>query len=165
MGIGENINATNKFARSLLKFDVSSIPPNAIITSATLSLWTSNDFAINPGTIEIYRLKVPFNESQATWNRSATGVNWQIAGASGINDREATAMGSVQVIENETLNIEKQIILDPTRVQEWINGVFTNNGMILVMSPELDNRFDFKTSDTSTTTQRPKLVITYILQP
>ena len=39
--IGEGNGSTNDLNRSLIKFDLSSIPANATITSATLSLWTS----------------------------------------------------------------------------------------------------------------------------
>ena len=38
MGVGENNDATGRYARSLLKFDLSSIPSDATVTSATLSL-------------------------------------------------------------------------------------------------------------------------------
>lgn len=161
MGIGENNDVANKYARSLLKFDLSSIPADATITSVTLSLWTSQDISSNNGTVNVYRLKTPFNETQATWNRSATGINWQSVGASGVNDRESTPIGSVLILANETLNTEKQIPLDPAKVQEWLNGSFANNGFILTTTSELNDRFNYKTSDTSTSAQRPKLVIQY----
>ena len=161
MGIGENNNQTNYYARSLIKFDLSSIPADATITSATLSLWTTQDLSDNDRNIQVYRLKTPFNEGQANWNRSAAGVNWQSPGASGANDRESTSIGSALILANEPLNTEKQISFDPAKVQEWVNGTFTNNGFLLATNPELNDRFNYKTSDTSTSSQRPKLVIQY----
>lgn len=163
MGVGENNDSTNKYSRSLIKFDLSSLPANAVISSATLSMWTSADVSSNDRTIQVYRLKVPFNETQATWNRSATGVNWQTAGAAGTNDREAVSIGSTFILNNEPINTEKQIVLDPSKVQEMLNGNFTNNGFVIVADTELNDRFNYKTSDTSTATQRPKLVIQYVL--
>jgi len=71
MGIGEENTASNKFARSLIKFDLSAIPADASITTATLSLWTSRDLSSNTRTIRVYRLKTSFQESQATWNGSS----------------------------------------------------------------------------------------------
>lgn len=161
MGVGENNNSNNKFARSLIKFDLSSIPANATITSATLSLWTSNDYSSNDSTVRVYRLKVPFNETQATWNVASIGVNWQSPGASGTNDRENVDIGSMQILADEPLGTEEQIQLSPAKIQEMIDGSFTNNGFILVTDTELNDRFDYKTSDTSTVSQRPKLVIHY----
>ncbi len=63
MGIGEDNGATNK-TRSLIKFDLSLIPSNATITSATLSIWTSADHSTNDRTIRVYRLKNSWNESE-----------------------------------------------------------------------------------------------------
>jgi RHS repeat-associated protein len=161
LGIGEKNNATDSVARSLIKFDLSSLPADATVVSATLSLWTSQDLSDNDTTVNVYRLKKSFNESQANWNRSASGANWQTAGASGVNDRESTSIGSVAILNNESLNTEKQISLDPSKVQEMINGTLANNGFLLAASGELNDRFMFKSSDTSTASQRPKLVIQY----
>jgi hypothetical protein len=163
MGIGEDNNSNSKIARSLIKFDLSSIPTNATITSATLSLWTSADLSSNNRTIRIYRLQVPFNETQVNWNRSATGTLWQIAGASGTNDRESTDIGSITILNNEALNLEEQIVLNPAKIQEMVNGTFVNRGFILVADTEQNDRFNYKTSDSTTSTQRPKLVIQYLL--
>jgi len=161
MWVGEGNNATDKVARSLIKFDLSSIPSNATITSATLSLWTDADFSDNTRMINVYRLKVPFNETQATWNEASTGVSWQSPGASGANDRESTAIGAVQILANEPIDIEKQISLSPAQIQEMVNGTFTNNGFIIIADTETDDRFNYRTSDASAGTKRPKLVIEY----
>jgi RHS repeat-associated protein len=159
--IGEGNGSTNDLNRSLIKFDLSSIPANATITSATLSLWTSNDLSDNDRTIRVYRLKVPFVEGEATWNESASGVSWQSAGASGANDRESTDIGSVLVVANEASGTEKQISLNTTKIQEMVSGTFTNNGFIIIADTELNDRFNYKSSDSSTSSQRPKLVIQY----
>ncbi len=163
MGVGEDNSVINSVGRSLLKFDLSSLPANATITSATLSLWTDLDLSSNTRTIRVYRLKVPFNETQATWNVRMTGANWETAGAAGVNDRESVDIGSVQILSNEPLNTEKQIALTPARLQEMINGSFTNNGFIIVADTELNDGFTYKTSEHATSSQRPKLVIQYTL--
>jgi hypothetical protein len=139
----------------------SRIPSNATITSATLSLWTSNDLSDNDRTIRVYRLKVPFNETEVTWNESASGVSWQSAGASGANDRESTDIGSVLVLQNEANGTEKQISLDTAKIQELVSGAFTNHGFIIIADTELNDRFNYKSSDASTASNRPKLVIEY----
>jgi len=163
MGVGEANNSLNTVARSLIKFDLSSIPSNAVITSVTLSLWTNADYSSNGRTIRVFRLKVPFNETQATWNIRASGSNWQTAGASGANDRESVSIGSVQILANEPLNTEKQIALDAVKIQELINGTFANNGFIIIADTEINDGFTYKTSDHATASQRPKLVVQYAL--
>lgn len=163
LGIGENNDTVNKHTRSLIKFDLSSLPANATVTSATLSLWTLLDVSSNDSTVSVYRLKVPFSESQATWNISATGVNWQSPGASGANDRESASIGSSLILANEPLNTEKQISLAPAQIQEFISGAFTNNGFVIKTDAELDDRFNYSSSDATILSQRPKLVIQYTL--
>lgn len=163
LGIGEDNNAKNRTARSLIRFDLSSIPSNAVMHSAVLSLWTSSDLSSNNRTIRAYRLKVPFVESEATWNSSAVGVSWQSAGASGPEDRETAAIGSVSILNNEPLNVEIQIILSPAGIQELVNGSFANNGMIIMADVEENDRFNYKTSDSPAASQRPKLVIQYTI--
>jgi RHS repeat-associated protein len=59
------------------------------------------------------------------------------------------------------LRFEKQISLDTAKIQEMVSGAFTNNGFILIADTELNDRFNYKSSDASTASQRPKLVIEY----
>ena len=164
MGIGEDNNTNGRVARSLIKFDLSSIPANATITSATLSLWTNADLSNNDRTIRVHRLKVPFHETQVTWTRSATGINWQTTGASGANDRENIDIGSITILNNDGLNIEKQIVLTSDKIQEFVNGTFVNRGFIIVADTEQNDRFNYKSSDSNDSGQRPKLVIQYTLE-
>jgi RHS repeat-associated protein len=162
MGIGEDNSGNNKVARSLIKFDLSQIPSSATVLSATLSLWTSEDLSSNNRTIRVYRLKVPFDENQASWNKAAQGVNWETAGASGTNDRESVEIGSTQIDSNELLNTEKQIPLTPSKIQEFVSGSFTNNGFIIVADTENNDRFNYHTSESSNLYFRqPKLVVQY----
>jgi RHS repeat-associated protein len=161
LAAGESNNAMNRVTRALIKFDLSSIPSNAIITSATLSLWTTGDLSDNTRTIRVYRLKRAFNESEATWERASAGVTWEGVGASGANDRESVDIGSVQILASEPLNTEKQISLTPAQIEEMTSGAFTNHGFIIVADTELNDRFNYKSSDAANGMQRPKLVIQY----
>lgn len=89
------------------------------------------------------------------------GRELAVARRGGRNDRESAAIGAMQVLNDEPLNTEKQMTLDPASVQEWVSGVFPNHGLLLKTEAELDDRFDFKTSDNANASQRPKLVIQY----
>ncbi|MCC6260921.1 MAG: hypothetical protein IT311_08665, partial [Anaerolineales bacterium] len=108
-------------------------------------------------------MKTPFSENEATWNVSASGVNWQTPGANGENDRELTPIGSTAVLDDEATGTEKIIPLDASKMQELANGTFANNGFFLKTDAELNDAFFYKSSDSSAVTQRPKLVIEYTL--
>ena len=70
------------------------VPDNAIVTSATLSLYKYGGPA---ATIKASRAKRAWTEMEVTWNVAAAGAPWQTAGALGGNDVEATADGQGSV--------------------------------------------------------------------
>ncbi|MBL7943283.1 MAG: DNRLRE domain-containing protein, partial [Flavobacteriales bacterium] len=127
ISIGERNDSTNSNARTLIKFDLSSLPTNAVIQSASLSIWTVEDKSDTDTTVNVYRLKRPFNETTSNWNKADASTNWEVAGAAGGNDRESNSIGSIAIAANEPLNTEKVIALDPAKIQEYVNGVFVNN--------------------------------------
>ena len=96
----------------LIKFDLSSIPSGAIITSAKLKLYNQH-VGNYPSTINAHRITSTWSESSATW--SNLGSNY-IAGASA----SSTFNYSTQVING---------LWDVTSdVQSMQNGSFINNG-------------------------------------
>ena len=161
--IGENNALTNYVFRGLIKFDLSSIPANSSITSAILSLWTETDYSSNARTLSAYRVLRAWSESQATWNVYTTGNNWGTAGcANTTTDRESASIGSAAVGASVANDTEIQITLDPLKVQEWVSGAFTNNGLLLRVDVESDDEYRYDSSSSTTANQRPKLVIEYI---
>ena len=142
--IGESSEAQDEVARGLIRFDLSSIPANAVVTSAWLSLWPAVDSAENDRTIRVYRLKTGFEEAGATWQEAAAGVPWEAEGASGIDDRENAAIGSAPILGSEPVGVEKQIMLSTSKLEEWIDGTFANHGLLVVVETELDDRFSYE---------------------
>jgi len=70
------------------------VPDNAVITSATLSLYK---FWGPAALIKSSRVKRAWNEMEVTWNVAAAGAPWQTAGALGTNDVEVTPDGQGSV--------------------------------------------------------------------
>lgn len=164
LGVGEHPGIV-AIARTWLKFSQLSdgtIPKGSIINSATLSLYVALDESNNVRTLRVYRCKRVVVEAQATWNIYSTGNNWQTAGASGANDREAADIGSVSITHNPPIGTEYQITLAAAKIQEMIeDGVFTNNGFILQVDTENADLIYYDSSDGVTAGERPKLVIVY----
>lgn len=175
-----NCGVTNRLAvgqfssekyRTLIKFDLSSIPAGATVSSAILSLYLLSDFANTTGAWAVYRMKRAWVEGTgnigatgdgATWATYDGSNNWQTAGAEGINDREATDIGTLAFTAAETLNVLKNISLSTSAIQGMITGGgFTNNGF-QVQGTETDNtEYDFASSDHATAANRPKLEVVY----
>lgn len=161
--IGEDNNATAK-ARSLIKFDVSSIAANVTVTSAQLvmTIGSSPDLADADAQIDIYPALRAWVEAEATWNIWSTGNNWTTAGAgSGGDDYNVTAMGSFTATNEAATGTQYTVTLTSSVVQGWIDGSLTNNGMVFRTANELNDRYTFGSSDNSTASRRPKLVVDF----
>jgi hypothetical protein len=165
MGVGE-VNAATEITRSLIKWDLSSIPPSATITSATLSIYIQGNLGANANDRSVYAYRVlrAWTEAGATWNKYDGTNDWGTAGCSNTtSDREATDIGSAAVAKSLPNGTEIQISLTPSKVQEWISGALTNNGILLKDDVEVDEEYNYHTHEGATANLRPKLVINYIV--
>ncbi len=148
--------------RSVIQFDLSSIPANATINSAILSLFVQGDYSANARTIRAFRINRAWVEAEVTWNKATSSVSWTTAGCSNVSDdREGTDIGSASVGANPSVGDEIQITLDAAKVQEWVSGAFANNGLLLKVDTENSDEIDYNSSDHATANIRPKLVVTY----
>lgn len=159
--VGEMNSGVGDIRSSLLKFDLSSIPANAVINSAVLSLWLALDESDNARTARVYRQKRAWVESQVTWNVYSTGNSWQTAGGVGSDDIDLVSIGSHAFSASEA-NGEKQFLLTAAAVEEWVSGAFANNGLIIVMDTQSDDGYQFRSSDyVAFPANRPQLAINY----
>jgi len=163
----------NNNDRTLIQFDLSTIPVGSTVTSAVLSLYCTHDNASTGSNFTVHRMVRGWVEGTgnyaptgdgATWNTYNGANNWQTAGAGGALDSEAASIGSRAFTAAETLNEFKAWNLTPAKVQEWISGAFDNNGMLMKSDNEVNNTsYYFGSSDYATAAYRPKLVIEYTL--
>lgn len=159
--VGEYNAGVGYVVRTLIKFDLSSIPTSATIVSATLRMYDSGaNYSDNTRTMYANRSKRAWVESQATWNVYSTGNSWSTAGgATNSSDVELSAIGSVSMPATEVAGYV-EISLTASAIQEWLTGTFTNNGLMISMGTELNDMHDFNSREGS---NPPQLVITYSL--
>ena|SRR3990167_3138893 len=158
---GEN-NAGASGLRSLLKFDLSSIPAGSVIDSAVLSLTISVDLSSNARTFRVFRQKRAWTESGATWNKYDGTTDWQTAGGFGADDCEQTDIGSAAYTATESIGTVKTYTLTASAVQAMITGgSWTDNGFLVKADTEVDDLWAHYSSGDGTSSNRPKLVVTY----
>jgi hypothetical protein len=161
-------NTGSNIRRGLIQFDLSTLPSNSVINSATFSVYLINDASDNARTFRVYRMKRSWVEGTgnatitndgATWNTYDGVNNWTTAGAFDAADCEQTDIGSVAFSASETLNVFKDFPLTPTTKA----GLDLGFGWLIKADTELNEGYLFASSDTATAAQRPKLVIVYTL--
>ena len=146
--VGEYNSAVGTVTRSLLKFDLSAIPTDAIIDSAILSVRINSDLSSNARTLRVFRLKKAFTEGTkngaapadgVTWNTYDGTNNWTVAGAFDTADCEQTEIGSIDLSATETAGVQKLITLNVTSLAELDLGF----GFLLKMDTEVDDAYTF----------------------
>jgi len=160
--VGEAVGFTGYIRRTLVKFDLSSIPSNAIIDSATFSMYCVTDGSNNARTFRIYRQLRDWVEMEATWIIWKTGSSWSTAGGFSASDCEATETANRSMTSTETLNEYKLWTMSVSKIQSMIDGSFTNNGFLIKADTESDDGYSFESREDA---NPPKLEITYHLIP
>lgn len=157
-------NTGSALTRSCIKFDFSSIPSDAIITSAVLNVCIRGNLSSNARTLRVYRLKKSWTEGTkngaapadgVTWNTRDGSNNWTTAGAFDPADCEQTEIGSIDLTATETINQYKRIPLNISSLTELDLGY----GFLLKMDTETDDAYTFFYRGHAT--YKPYLTVTY----
>jgi len=159
--------------RPILWFNLSSIPKDAVVSSAILKLNVNSEFCDTAHTMNIYRCRrrtylidtsTRTWASHATWNRYRhdKALAWSTVGCDDTtNDREATTIGTLAV--STSMSGAKTVTLDAAKVQEWIDGTFPMQGLVMIASNEgpTNTMIRYSGSQTTNTALRPQIDITY----
>jgi len=141
--------------RVLIRFDLTSIPPDAIISSAELQLCLAAEYYFDEKRV-IYLHKITgfWKDKEVTWNQSIEKRNWRTPG--GDFDWE---------IESAKSLIGRNygwVSWDVTRtVKDWLDGKYVNFGFLLKEQNCDTDAIWFLSSDLEWETYRPRLVVSY----
>jgi len=128
------------YKRSLLDFDISEIPADSQIVSATLSLTSStyddgnSDRSILVGAYLVHRSWLP---SQASWTAATSSDNWGALGGDAVPaDREGTPSGETRLQEVSTGTIAWQTVVYEwdvaSIVQAWLDDPGGTGGLMVL---------------------------------
>ena len=145
--------------RGLLRFDLSKIPANAIIQSATVRLVVVQT-PQNPvsSIFNLHRLITPWDKT-ASWGNAKTGLAWGAPGGKeGVDYRTEISAGlEVDVNDEYEFGPTDQLKAD---VQSWISNPASNNGWLLMTDSE-GMFFTARHFGSSESDDPPKLVVEY----
>jgi len=137
---------------SLVKFNLGSIPSGSTINSVELKLYARRHF--NPGNVDTWLsiLGQSWSESTATWNNQpsvGSGLSiWKKFTGSGYHTWSSEFHPSLNSL-----------------AQNWVNGTKENNGFLIVLEQGTQADTAYYTKEWSTSSQRPKLIVTYTAPP
>ena len=152
--------------RGLIAFDLAGkIPLHAEITSVALTLTVVKVPLLGPNsTFELRRVLQPWNEAEATWNRSGTNASWSEPGASAPTDfsTDVSATTGVSGLGNYTFGSTSNLVAD---VQAWVDAPGPNFGWIVLTQSEDVAMSARRFASRHASTNAPALVIEYLLPP
>jgi len=149
--------------RSILSFDISSLPAGVTINSATLSTYYQSALAGNPAgrTVLLYKVRRnDWEEEQSTWNIFKTSNNWGTAGASNTTtDIDTSLSNSITMpAAGNWMNFDVKDIVE----NAIANSVNVNVLLRFETEGGVDNTARLWSREyTGDTSLRPKLVIEY----
>ncbi len=148
-------NAAGRAYRSLIKFNLSSIPSGVRIDKANLTFYvTATDAGAR--THNVYKIydNRTWVELQATWNNYTTGNAWTTAGGD-YNATLSTSTG-VSITGYYSFNVTND-------VQIFADNQSKNQGWIIIDSNEAtqNTRKTYTTSNSATANQRPLLQVNW----
>jgi len=158
--VGEK-NDSVVICRSVIKFDLSSIPTNATLTDATLYLYVKTDFATNDFNVRVHYLLVDFVEGEATWNKRNNTLDWSSPGGVPPVDYFTNAIGNCDCSPALAVGSEISLPLYLSVIQDFVNDPNYNKGFLLKTTGELNDAYYLHSSSSTTSTYRPKLVVNY----
>lgn len=176
IAIGDMAGASSAGYRTLIKFDLSSIPATARVLDAGVSLYeysSSDTGGAGSWATAMIRALRDWVEAQATWNVYATASNWTTAGAASAGNDIAAVNSASVTLDGTAANafVEWSDTTLTDDVQKFINGTYSNYGWRLA-APTAENRGVsqmsgslFRSSDYGTAGERPKIVVDYVTVP
>lgn len=146
-------------SEALVRFTNLSLPPGAVVTSATLTL-TFRDSAAGH-ILRGYYLRSTWNAAFVGWLTRDSGLNWNTPGAKGLGTDISSTQAFVDTSWAGTGIVTKTYPLDAAIVQGWIDDPSTNLGVILFNNEVANRMLRVLTSETETIAYRPMLTIGY----
>lgn len=173
-------STTSNVALGLIRFDLSylnGLPTNANITSASLQLTTDTTGSLSSGTyvlgvhqvIEPPAGNVVWNDT-ASWDVIYNPFGWNGGSSSPIAagvDYGSTPLDTV-TFTSSSVNGSARLLawnIPPSLAQLWTSSSNPNFGFLLSFEPETGSLSGFISfvDDTGSVTERPKLVVEYIV--
>lgn len=147
--------------RSLIRFDLETIPTSAQVTNATMWLYAYNrQGTAGPVELLAYRLRRPWVQSEVTWRRASSSQLWGQPGANDvIFDRDNSPAGRTTM---NSVGVWYQVEVTQA-VQWWVREPNTNFGFVLAGSMTSGEFLLYSNDYVVNPALRPRLEVRYFV--
>jgi hypothetical protein len=148
----------NDIMAGLLRFDLGSLPPDAGIVSATLTLYASDQSNANLMSMTLHRVLREWVDAQANWQQPRDAQAWEVLGCNGTTlDRTSEAYATVLLdaaYKFYTIDVSDL-------VRYWAAHPLENFGMVFKGATGNHVEYHFASAEHGDESKRPMLQITY----
>ena len=153
--------------RTLLRFDLTDIPPGSTIHAATLQLSAHAGYHTNTAgdPVEVYRLTQPWNELDALWAKRTATDFWTSPGGDAVG---TSSLPLAAPYATNPTDPEPNAALTwdvSTLTQTWVSGTAPNHGLLLALGGTRTANLHFWSREQSNSGLRPFLSLTYTPAP
>lgn len=152
--------ASDGSRRSLIQFQMPSLPMDITVTQAILRLYaTYASTPTYPMQVRLFRVHKMWLETDVTWHEAVLAQPWDLPGCEHVPlDRAGTPSAQAQV-ESAGQWLTFDLTTD---VISWLNDPSANHGMILIGAGEHTVHYNLASSEYLQLSYRPELCITYL---
>ena len=122
----------SSYNRGLFKFDLTSLPTNAIISAVTVTFVVASD-PTPAASFDLNLMYTEWSEGAATWNNSLDSTSWTAGGGRAEVDYALSPSATTSLSGGTKQFSSAQLILD---VQTWMNHPELNFGWMLIATGE-----------------------------
>ena len=159
-GPQDDFTAINDNHSVLIRFDLSPLPEGSLIQDAALRLHAvdrSLDARIRVSAYEVLR---PWDEAQATWERSQETQRWDQPGANGAGTDRSAFRTDIELMDKVAAWYEFHL---PRLLERWVERPGLNYGVVLRDISLTNLSYSLASSEHPQVDLRPHLVITYTM--
>jgi hypothetical protein len=144
-------------AATLIKFDLSSIPPGASVQSAQLQVYGYGFEGGGSLEVSAFAVRRPWSETAATWTLEMPSIPWAVPGC----DNPFSDRAELPTDQQSHSAVGWQSWVVGPDVQRMVREPGTNEGWLLRQTLGGDARLSMYSSEHDNAEYRPLLVVTY----
>ncbi|MGQ9516832.1 MAG: DNRLRE domain-containing protein [Anaerolineae bacterium] len=154
---------TQEIVNSLVRFELSGLPANITVVTATLKLFVQDRTPDKPITFRAYRVNKHWNEDEATWYNATSTTLWSSPGCQAPG-ADYSALDAVELAGFDGEGLWATFDLTDM-VRHWVTYPSENHGIVLKGYRYMDQTvmYTLWSSEVSNVGLRPQLCVGYLM--